>query len=197
MNVQPVPTQYRNTVFRSKSEAVFARALDLSPLKLRWWYEPDHHASHNWDFEVLRPQYDHCCECGAYPLRCEKCSAPYASTARWVLLEFKPAEPTTQYVDNLTEKARPVVESAKTRMDSYVVWGSPWNGPVGISPCSWIMYPIFASNGSFGWGDFIQRADNAEQYLYSSRHLIGDILGITEEIAQEARRFRFDLKIAV
>lgn len=76
------PTEYRGVRFRSKSEAVFARNLDLS--RIPWRYEPEFFRVEDWvpDFylgvELKQPL-------GFMPL----------------VLEFKPGEPTETYMDEL------------------------------------------------------------------------------------------------
>ena len=178
---KPVRTEYCGTVFRSKSEAVFARCLDLSPRVWEWCYEPDSRG-HEWDFAVW-------------------------DGARNILVELKPLEPTETYVENLIESERKYFirdecdrcgryDREEFGREAVLVWGSPWNGPPDIElspPCSYVLYPLFTSYGRYGYGDFYPDADHGDGHLWSWRHPIGDILGITEELAQEARQFRFDL----
>jgi len=178
--MRPIPTEYRGTVFRSKSEAVFARALDLAKIG-QWEYEPEHektHSPHPWDFSIFDD-------------RCKRC--------HWILIEYKPSQPTMTYVRHLTELVRPRVEVAVKKhgrrvFDSYIVWGNPWDGPQKYSSCSYVCYPIFSSwTGGYGWGDFNPVADCGEEYPFSYRHNIEGVLGVTEPIIQAARNHRFDL----
>jgi hypothetical protein len=83
-------------------------------------------------------------------------------------------------------------------MNSYIVWGNPWSGiseeAASLSlNCCYVTYPIFSRHDRFGWGDFEPQADSGNNAPYSMRHLTQEIFGITEEIAQEAKQFRFDL----
>jgi hypothetical protein len=58
---RPIPTEYKGVRFRSKSEAVFARTLDLVVGRnLTWTYEPKGHKGHPWDFEIQLdiPEYN-------------------------------------------------------------------------------------------------------------------------------------------
>lgn len=188
---RPTRCEYRGVVFRSKSEAVFARAMDLNGhTGGRWMYEPCCH-SHPWDFEVAVPFQDSCSLCGHDVV-----------SFRRVLIEYKPSEPTRTYIAELTEKVRPSVEKCCRKngghvLDSYIVWGNPWTGPVRQGLCSYICYPIFSDyDPEYGWGDFIQQCDNGESFPFSCRHDIRDVLGIDETMAQKARQFRFDLKHA-
>jgi len=75
-------TEYKGIVFDSKSEAVFARTLDLGGHQ--WVYHPPQHCVHIWDFLVFRSHMN---------------NEP-------ILVEYKPQMPTNTYVDNLTEKMR-------------------------------------------------------------------------------------------
>lgn len=189
----PTPTEYKKQVFRSKSEAVFARAMDLSHTISRWNYDPQGH-SHVWDFEIYVGSY-----------------------RRLILVEYKPSEPTMTYIGNLIKKTRESAEKwavnqasraarhaeasiAMKRpanhefalIDSYVVWGSPWSG-IRFEGCSYVAYPVFSSFAKYGWGDYCPLAASGEDSPFSYDHLIGEILGINEEIAQQAKAYRFDL----
>jgi hypothetical protein len=185
-NMKPIPTEYKGTVFRSKAEAVFARSLHMA--NCGWMYEPKIHRPHDWDFEVIQP-FDYFCEC---------CGGVITGN-RIILVEYKPSEPTRCYVDQLIEKVRQSVDAATRKagrrfIDSYIVYGNPWNGPQPGNDCSYVCYPIFSNHSEHGWGDFIQSADNNRPYLFSSEHYIKDVLGISEQIVRKAMQFRFDLK---
>lgn len=181
MDYTPIKTEYQGIVFDSKSEAVFARTLDLVRIKhpktMVWWeYHPKgweiESSQHEWDFKVLFNDFPH--------------FNPYNSIS--LFIEYKPSSPTETYAINLTNKV-----NKKYPFHSAIVWGSPWNGPV-WNDCSYVIYPIFLRGQKFGWGDFCQAADNGENFLCSYRHDIREYLGITEKIAQEAKQYRFDLR---
>ena len=77
---EPIPTEYKGVRFRSKSEAIFARAMDLAfPGDLFWEYEPKDFAIDWWvpDFHVIHPYSGDC------------------------LIEYKPSEVTETYKENL------------------------------------------------------------------------------------------------
>jgi len=162
--MEPIKTEYKNILFDSKSEAVFARALDLA--RHDWVYHPPEHCGHVWDFMV---------------------------DLNWTtsLIEYKPAMPTNTYVDNLTELMR------KDPFESIVVWGNPWDGVnrniEGPSECCYRVYPIFCSYGKYGWGDFCRLADTGSNVPVSWRHPTDGVIGIYEEMVQEAKNYRFDL----
>lgn len=166
MNHTPRPTEYAGTRFRSKSEAVFARCLELSGYT--WEYEPGEVAGHSWDFLIDRKHL-----CGR-------------DQERFVFIEYKPSEPTASYIDSLTERMK------HCPVESLLVYGSPWN-PIGFSPYSkcYITYPIFTHDGKYGWGDFNQHGDNGEDFLFSHRHY--DSLAV-DKYAFDAMSYRFDLK---
>jgi len=193
LNIKAIRTEYRGIVFDSKSEAVFARTLDLAGLK--WKHHPGEHCGHPWDFFVWRWEHtfeivhfdgsfdigDGCGSQAGYEPQMMGYHKPIGT-----LIEYKPSPPTATYIENLTEAMR------ANPMESVIVWGSPWNGP--FMGCSYVCYPIFTKHGRFGWGDFCQPADNGEDVPYSNRHEIGDMFGITEQMVQEAREYRFDLE---
>ena len=81
---KPKPTEYKGTVFRSKSEAIFARHLELCGFD--WRYEPKPSESfwiggvHTWDFLALKF---------------------VEGVEHRYFIEYKPSKPTKTYVDNL------------------------------------------------------------------------------------------------
>lgn len=181
------PTEYKGIRFDSKSEAVFARTLDLSGHQ--WIYHPAAHCGHEWDFLVFRKpiQWEQWAFVGGH-----RYISPFeaVSTPGAVLVEYKPSEPTMTYVDWLTDSQR------SDPFESVVVWGNPWSKTdAAYSKCCYVCYPIFSSHSKYGWGDFIPNADNGENRAFSYRHLIDEIFtGITDEVAQQAKTYRFDLR---
>ena len=173
-----VPTEYMGVVFRSKSEAMFARALDLTDNGFKWVYEPNASGAnhpHNWDFEILDSRY--------------RRGGP-----RRLLIEYKPSMPTMTYADNLVEKIRPVADPRRSHnIDSYIVWGSPFNPAITRHKTIYVCYPIFTHFGKFGWGEYVPRADHGEDEPWSTRHDIVELFGITNAIAKAAMDYRFDL----
>lgn len=106
-DIQAIPTDYAGTRFRSKSEAIFARALDLSGIS--WQYEPKQWtASDGWvpDFWVILPS-----------LR---------GTIISCAVEYKPAKPTEAYFTLLDRR----FNELEPRLDGHyelVAWGSPFD----------------------------------------------------------------------
>ncbi len=78
---QAKETEYLGTRFRSKSEAIFARAMDLAHPKIVWTYEPtiSDYKNYTTDFYV---QLNDCGFC----------------------IEYKPSMPTETYVTNLAKQ---------------------------------------------------------------------------------------------
>jgi hypothetical protein len=178
--MKPKKTEYKGIVFDSKSEAVFARTLHLAGHQ--WEYHPaphSKHCSHEWDFLVWRKTY----EIPGY--------AGDMTYAPPILIEYKPSMPTGTYVDKLTEEMR------ADPHESIVVWGNPWDGVDkridGPKECCYRVYPIFCSYGKYGWGDTIRDLDHGGDVPTSYRHPTWHVLGITEDMAQEAKEYRFDL----
>lgn len=182
-----IPTEYKGVRFDSKSEAVFARTLDLAGHD--WVYHPGEHCGHAWDFLVFPTHgqrvVQYTCVCG----KGFKSQTPiFQLHYRPVLIEYKPSAPTDTYIRNLT------VAMSEQPYESIIVWGSPWKpGGTAVSDCCYTAYPIFSSYAKYGWGDFCRAGDNGEELPMSHRHNIKDMLGITERMAQEAKSYRFDL----
>ena len=168
-------TEYRGIVFDSKSEAVFARTLDIAGVA--WQYHPPVHCGHEWDFLVGGND-----------------SAPTALARHGTLVEYKPSPPTDSYITWLTETTR------ADPVESCLIWGNPWAGDVtnrafGSLGCCYVFYPIFCSFAKYGWGDFSRPADNGDDEVpYSFRHNITDVLGIRCWMPDQALEYRFDLK---
>jgi len=176
---KPVPTEFRGTKMRSKSEAIFAACLHFAGWETL--YEPRLHEIsdfHVFDFWARRP---------------------YCAWTRDVYIEYKPAMPTMSYVNNLIEKIRPFAErfnSDRSRLDCFLVWGSPFCNDLDfnfIEPSTFVCYPLFTSIGRFGWGDFDPVGDGCGDKPFSSRHMQTEILGIEKHHIQKAMSYRFDL----
>jgi hypothetical protein len=170
----PRPTEYAGVRFRSKSEAVFARCLDLAGHK--WQYEPGLIAGHQWDFLIDR-KYSH----GRF--HSEK------SRDRFVFIEYKPSEPTMAYVDSIIERMR------RCPVESLLVWGSPWKpGGFPSKGDCYVTYPLYSHDAKHGWGTFMSVADSGEDDRpVSHRHQTADTLFLNSH-ADDASNYRFDLK---
>ena len=104
--IKAIPTDYSDTRFRSKSEAIFARAMDLT--EIRWEYEPDIWTDYTPDFAVhLETEYF-------------KYKVSY-------LIEYKPSEPTQAYVERLQQLTLP-----QEFEEFYLVYGNTYDQTVGF-----------------------------------------------------------------
>lgn len=178
MEMKARPTEYKGIRFRSKSEAVFARCLDLSTGIDRWSYEPQF-GVHPWDFCLTWFQG-----------RCGPCAV------REVFVECKPIAPTATYISELITKTRTFFEDClldpqQPISEGYVVFGSPaWNGG------EYHAIPIYSRTCQiFGWGDFDPDKDPSWASQGSFYHAPSDLFGITSQVIQEAATYRFDLDI--
>lgn len=100
----PRPTEYRGIVFRSKTEAITARALDLS--LYQWEYEPKQfESSDGWvpDFWCYRKSMDGFVE---------------------FVMEVKPCRPTETYKSELANRFRGL---PKTHVNMMILYGSPFD----------------------------------------------------------------------
>lgn len=79
--MKAIPTEYKGTVFRSKSEAIFARAVDMCRcFSATWQYEPD----------FLVPGYT------------PDFKITFFNTVS-IFLEYKPTKPTKTYVNRVKD----------------------------------------------------------------------------------------------
>lgn len=195
-------TEYMGVVFDSKSEAVFARALHLA--NNEWVYHPSKHCGHKWDFLVFpfqyfrRPQFAYV---GGTSYVSKTLGVHLAGKP--LLVEYKPSMPTMSYVENLINQTR------EDPIESILVWGNPWeenqkeriwkyeslfgvDGLLNNESC-YQAYPIFSSLYAYGWGNFSPMADSGCYKPISTVHKVVEMFGITNEIVQEAKSYRFDL----
>jgi hypothetical protein len=219
-DLKAIPTEYNGIRFRSKSEAIFARCLDL--VGFYWEYEPEvqpekRYATdiRSWDFLIAGNGI------GPNLIRHNEI----------MLVEYKPSQPTETYVENLKKM---VSEWAGDLLEAYLpcyVTGDATCGYTHTGEPSVIfrqkVHPYSScfnfsemiprreeellekvdqtSCGNFGFFSFsivygnmysanslthIQLCD----WCYGKRPLWRDPLGITKEILQESRSYRFDLK---
>jgi hypothetical protein len=101
----PIPTEYKGVRYDSKSEAIFARVLDVAQRCVRLVGHPSGYL-HRWDMlaEVVPDSGD---------------GPPYV-----VLVEYKPCRPTETYCENLQRIV--AVDPACCGKICIIVYGSPW-----------------------------------------------------------------------
>lgn len=191
---KPIKTEYSGTVFDSKSEAVFARVLHI--LGHQYAYHVNY-CGHEWDFLVFRKPTEK--SRLVYWFEKLRIVSPFAveTLDPPILVEYKPSPPTKTYIENLTAKM------SKNPEESVLVWGNPWNGVqkvfCGSENLSYVCYPIFTKHDRFGWGDFLQNADNGcdGNPPFSNRHTFQDMFGCDYDYQiQAALKYRFDLRHA-
>jgi len=102
--IKAVPTTYAGTLFKSKSEAVFARAMHIA--KVAWVYELVDLDGYKADFLVKLGECKH-----------DDGESDYAS----FLVEYKPTQPTDSYIAYLISKLE------NSELDLALVCGSPFN----------------------------------------------------------------------
>jgi hypothetical protein len=136
------PTQYRKTWFRSKSEAVLARCLDLAGIA--WVYEPfdgrdDAPGLHQWDFLVNVPSL-------VSPVTTTR-NGPNSVThvfhgsGTWLeyegwFIEYKPSRPTDCYLSWLQTNLEDW-EGTCYPGNFAVLYGNPWD------QASYTLVPLF------------------------------------------------------
>ena len=126
--LKPRITQYKGTHFRSKSEAVFARCLDLGGAL--WAYEPfdgkdDPPAGHQWDFLAFVPrERTAIAVCGNH---CFSSGLHWEEWSPW-FIEYKPKMPTDAYLHDLQARTKEWCDSTSNTSPARfsIVFGSPW-----------------------------------------------------------------------
>ena len=120
MDIKAIPTEYKGVRFDSKSEAVFARLLDLQGID--WEHQhPIRHEGHDWDFliwlesELLFTAFPNG---NNVDVGCKTFSR---TGKRACLIELKPSRPTTSYVERLKKGML-----TGQRESRWIVWGNPW-----------------------------------------------------------------------
>ncbi len=126
--LKPRPTQYKGVRFRSKSEAVFARCMDLAGAL--WVYEPfdgKQHSpgAHQWDFLSFMPR-----DRTSIAVYDNHCFFPGIDWEEWEpwLIEYKPQRPTDAYVSDLQARVNQWSSTTYLACDANIaiIFGSPW-----------------------------------------------------------------------
>ena len=116
-----IPTEYDGVKFDSKSEAVFARIMDLSGIDWERQH-PISHEGHDWDFLVWAKDFE---VFTAFPNGYDRdggCRTFMRETLKPCLIELKPSEPTESYIKRLE-----VGHGSPQNERRIVVWGNPWD----------------------------------------------------------------------
>lgn len=124
-SLEAVPTEYKGVVYRSKSEAMFARWIELhygeEGEPFGFVYEPKHlETSDGWvpDFLVWQVQNT-------------TCWVPQLSV---MVFEYKPSKPTDTYVSRFNSRCRELQSRTNTRMLFCLMFGSVFTQDRG---CFW------------------------------------------------------------
>ena len=107
---EPRPTDYRGIKFKSKSEAIMARSLDLEPTILAWEYEPTpFKLDDGWipDFWFIW-----------------KYKEPGVKSA---FIEYKPSEPTNVYINELKIRYLKLDKKTPDLSNLLLIYGSPFD----------------------------------------------------------------------
>lgn len=189
-------TEYKGIIYDSKSEAVFARCLEIGGNS--FVYHPQSHCGHEWDFLVFP---------SGYKFRQAR-KVIVGGKTYWekfdlkdmrgkgildpVLIEYKPSMPTMTYVRNLTEQMR------SDPINSMIVWGNPWSGVVRTCYEDHVYqsFPVFCNWCEFGWGELDPVLDIGENTPVSNIS-IHQKFCISSQDAEAAMRHRFDLRYTV
>jgi hypothetical protein len=179
--IRAIPTEYDGIRYRSKTEAIFARCIDIIGMTAH--YEPKNH-SRLWDFEI--------CPDSLYRSEVK----PRVS----MLIELKPIKPTLSYAMELREKIRPSVDAAWQKNNfqfaSFIVFGGSLSRKKSLSGSHDNFYKFIPLFPSFENKPFLDQ-DHEWKVLYEdgSLELMGDafVKPITHACVAAAQSFRFDL----
>ena len=182
-----IPTEYKGIRFDSKSEAVFARMLDLSGIQ--WEHShPILHDGHSWDFLIwIRVRkWATFCE-GGYrngdPIKGDMKSfdCPGGYNYKPMLVELKPSKPTETYMKNIARRSDEVL----CREYRIVVWGNPFSGELQDIGSGW---------GSLYLAQELARVDQLYTNSTTESLPLSCLLnGFNERCVSDAKNFRFDL----
>lgn len=146
-------TEYKCTVYRSKSEAIFARYLDLQTFAYAYFYEPVNIDGYSPDFFVLIDK---------------SCWRPRSSGMHRIVavfIEYKPAMPTKTYLNELAERfslVRNKFDSTLFDLDFFCVYGSTYDpsfsGAFELQDGQWI-------DAEWNWAEQ-KEAKEAHEYRY-------------------------------
>lgn len=126
-SIQATPTDYQGVRFRSKSEAIFARAMDLAGI---WWeYEPDTFRLGSF-FDRYRWVPDFLV-CARFT---ESCGKPGLEN---YIIEYKPSVPSDTYFSKLAGCARAIVPPGKIRIPFLVIAVDVFGDPEGMRQWRW------------------------------------------------------------
>lgn len=181
---ESIPTEYKGITYDSKSEAVFARMLDLAGQE--FVYHPSA-GRHPWDFLVFpfhKITKRYLTQICGNTYESQKEGEFYA--ARPMLLELKPSEPNWTYVNR-------VLKDTPSNVNAFLVWGSPWVGPT-LGSYTYNIYPLQANFSNSGMFMEFRRNTIRPARPISEFHDQELTLGISEKTIEKAMQYRFDLK---
>ena len=114
-NLKAIPTEYKGIRFRSKSEAIFARAMDLAGIEA-WEYEPATFDGYTPDFLVSAKVPAMILDDG------------HDLILSW-LIEYKPSTPSSAYIEKFKS-----VRFPESIDHAFIFYGSPYsdNGSFGV-----------------------------------------------------------------
>lgn len=93
-NIKAIPTQYKGILFDSKSEAIFARSLDV------WNKKQNGYGKLTWQYHPEKFQIDRYCpdfSCAPIISQCHALDA----NLKIRLIEYKPSRPTSAYINRI------------------------------------------------------------------------------------------------
>jgi hypothetical protein len=188
--LQPIETEYCGVTFRSKTEAVFARCMDL--VGAPWTYEPAYY-----DPPEYTPlpegvdEFDPDCWTPDFLIGIPNSWRFHAGCRRQyfnAVIEVKPSEPTMSYVTTVADKyQRMFLLHEQETTPLIILWGMWDNDPDAwffpFPPDSWIQFSEAKSRLGRGHSIFIK---NWRPFSALIAYLAGSW--------DEARSYRFDLK---
>lgn len=144
-----IPTEYRGIRFRSKSEAIFARALDLAHSgKLIWEYEPNEYEVDGWkpDFYVKRQ---------------------YEGSNYWdCIIELKPSEVTDTHMDNLGNRFCELMDE-NVGLLCYLICGNHRNSNRHVW---WFNGGWDNETDDYFWSVVFSKFEEAAEYRFDLKH---------------------------
>lgn len=180
---EAIKTEYKGVVYRSKSEAIFARMLDIHTSRLtacfnRWFSEDEIDPvqlkqpmnNHKWDFMTI-----------------QSATGYFGSNIQICLVELKPKRPTEQYIKNLREKTG----CCRLCFKRYIIAGSPFKLQYCEHKhlCDGFYYESLCLDDRVGNWKRHHNCYNVNDDL----SMFGPV-AFSSEVVEEAMKYRFDLQ---
>lgn len=187
--LQPIETEYSGVVFRSKTEAVFARCLDLAGAP--WTYEPVYSRPREYEIQPkdIPPGMEIEGESWTPDFRISIPNKWRHRPGKFLnfteaIIELKPKEPTDSYIKTTAEKYFRLLDYYEQEIAPLIIMWGMWDGDV---DCWFFPFP---PDDWIHWSEMISRLGSCPERWRPVWNLVGSI----SYDWRGAISHRFDLK---